>query len=297
MVKYWWNNREDMAMKLGNFENKQTRAPQTIPLSAGWDRDNGETQVYWLGAAGVLVNCRGTVVMIDPVLSITSDDPAVSEIGEPLLVAPPIEASAVGKLDAVLYTHADNDHLGPLTAQALARTGARYRGTPRVLRELDALGIPTAQTTAHAAGDRFAVSAVQIEVTPALHPHQLGNADFTDYFGPDDCCGYKLTTPDGVLWVPGDTMLLREHLRMTDVDLLFIDFSDDHWHWGREVAISLANLLTRTELIAFHYGTFHGPEKPHLNADPESLRGRLRRPERLHVLAPGEKFVLGKTGQ
>ncbi len=281
-------------MKLGSYDDRQARAPQTMPLTADAFADHGATEVTWLGAAGVLINCRGTVLMIDPVLSILSDDPAVSEIGEPLLAEPPIAAVDVPMLDAVLYTHADSDHLGPLTAPALLRTGAAYHGTPLVNRELGCLGIPGGRRTAHSTGDVFTVGPMEITVTPAFHPHQLERMDFSGYFAGDDCCGYRVATPDGVIWIPGDTLLLPEHLRMTDVDVLFWDIGDDTWHYGLDGAIGLANVLEQAELILFHFGTFYGPDKPWHNANPASAQGRLRRPERLHALAPGERYNLIK---
>lgn len=281
-------------MKLGNYASTQAKAPQTQPMSAGSFRTQEGTTVTWLGAAGVLINCRGTLVMIDPVLSIASDDPAISEIGEALLVEPPIAPADVSRLDAVLYTHADNDHLGPLTAPALLHTGAMYHGSPLVNRDLVSLGIPADRTAAHHAGDSIAIGPMNVTVTPAFHPHQLGKMDFADYFSGDDCCGYRVETPDGIIWIPGDTLLLPEHLRMTDVDLLFWDIGDDAWHFGLDGAIGLANALEQAELILFHFGTFHGPDKPWHNGNPASVQGRLRRPERLHVLAPGEKFTLKK---
>jgi hypothetical protein len=89
-------------------------------------------------------------------------------------------------------------------------------------------------------------------------------------------------------------LLLPEHLKMTDVDVLFWDIGDDAWHFGLDCAIGLANVLEQAELILYHFGTFHGPDKPWHNGNPASVQGRLRRPERLHVLAPGEGFTLKK---
>src|SRR6266545_6964129 len=101
-----------MTLKFGKIERYQARAPETIPLPPNYFEDAGETTVYWLSASGVLVNSHGYNIMIDPLLSILSDNPAIGETAELLMTAPPIMATQVGKLDAVLYTHTDNDHLG-----------------------------------------------------------------------------------------------------------------------------------------------------------------------------------------
>jgi hypothetical protein len=123
-------NGENMTLIFGTFERYQAGAPETIPLLPNSFEDGGETAVYWLSASGVLVNSHGLNIMIDPLLSIISDDPAIGETAEMLMTAPPIMATQVEKLDAVLYTHTDNDHLGPITAKELMKTGAQFHGTP-----------------------------------------------------------------------------------------------------------------------------------------------------------------------
>ena len=77
-------------MKLGPFEKYQAKAPDTLPLPPNYYEDGGETAVYWLSASGVLINSHGFNVMIDPLLSIISDDPAIGETSELLMTAPPI---------------------------------------------------------------------------------------------------------------------------------------------------------------------------------------------------------------
>ena len=281
-----------MALTFGPFDEYQAQAPATVPLPSNYADDGNETAVYWLSASGVLVNSHGWTLMIDPLLTIISDDPAIGETGELLMTAPPILATQVHTIDAVLYTHTDNDHLGPITAQALMQTGAQFHGTPDVIRELSRLGLPDGRAFSHTPGATFRIGDLEITLTPAFHPHQLFNTDFERYFTPEDCCGYKIKTPDGVIWIPGDSILMPEHLQMKDVDLMFIDFSDNASHFGLDFAIGLANVLEDTELIMYHFATFYGPNHDWCNADPAKVIPRLRHPERLHVLAPGEKYVL-----
>jgi L-ascorbate metabolism protein UlaG (beta-lactamase superfamily) len=281
-----------MTLKLGVFEQAQAQAPATIPLPPSYAADGGETAVYWLSASGVLVNSHGFNVMIDPLLSILSDDPATGETGELLMTAPPILATQVEHLDAVLYTHTDNDHLGPLTAQALMQTSAQFHGPPMVIQELRRLGLAEGRGVSHPPGETFRLGNLEIAMTPAFHPHQLFNTNFESYFRPEDCCGYRITTPDGVIWIPGDSLLMPEHLRMEDIDLLFIDFSGNASHFGLDFAIGLANVHEHADLIMYHWATCYGPDHDWCNADPAQAIPRLRNPERLHILAPGEKYVL-----
>ena len=285
-----------MSLTFGPFAQYQATAPATMPLPPRYFEDGRETAVYWLSASGVLVNSHGFTLMIDPLLSVVSDDPAIGETGELLLTAPPILATQVENLDAVLYTHTDNDHLGPITAQALMQTGAQFHGPPLVIQELRRLGLAEGRGISHPPGEAFGLGNLELSMTPAFHPHQLFNTDFDRYFTPEDCCGYKITTRDGVVWIPGDSLLLPEHLQMTDIDVMFIDFSDNRSHVGLDFAIGLANVLEHAELIMYHFATFYGPEHDWCNADPATAIPRLRHPERLHILAPGEKYVVHQRG-
>ena len=281
-----------MTLTFGTFEKYQAQAPETIPLPPKYDEDGGETAVYWLSASGVLINSHGFNIMVNPLLSIISDAPAIGETSEMLMTAPPIMATQVEHLQAVLYTHTDNDHLGPITAKQLMHTGAQFHGTPCVINELSRLGLSDERGVSHTPGETFCIGNLEITLTPAFHPHQLFNTDFEDYFKPEDCCGYKIKTQDGVIWIPGDSLLMNEHLQMKDIDLLFIDFSDNASHFGLDFSIGLANVHENADLIMYHWATFYGPDHDWCNADPAQAIPRLRHPARLHILAPGEKYVL-----
>lgn len=68
------------------------------------------TEIRWLGNGGAMINSRGTVVMIDPVLS---------GFDMPLLIEVPITESQVPHLDSILLTHCDNDHYSRKTCKEL----------------------------------------------------------------------------------------------------------------------------------------------------------------------------------
>lgn len=68
----------------------------------------GHTELRWLGGGGIMLNSRGTVIVIDPVLE---------GFDMPLLFEPPIAAQSVLNLDGVLITHIDNDHFSIPTCQ------------------------------------------------------------------------------------------------------------------------------------------------------------------------------------
>ena len=276
----------------------QARPHATQALSPKDFEACDETVVYWLGAAGVLVNSRGTTIMIDPILSVRDNDRARSEIdGKLLLAPPPIMADQVRKLDAILYTHSDGDHMGARTAKALLASGATYYTTPYAAKELRKIGIPPSRIRECQRHSEFCIGSVRVRMTGAFHPHQIGNPVGNNYwfFTSHDCTGFRLETQDGIIWNPGDTMLMEEHFQNTDADLVLIDFSDNVHHFGRKISIHLANALYRSHLLAYHWGTVYSPDQDCYNADPEHVRSEIIDPERLHVLAPGEKYVLKKN--
>ncbi|HEX8372784.1 MAG TPA: MBL fold metallo-hydrolase, partial [Chthoniobacterales bacterium] len=175
----------------------QGRPQATQPLSLKNFESCDETAVYWLSAAGVLINSRGTTIMIDPILSVVDDDPSRSEIdGKLLLAPPPIMADQVRGLDAILYTHSDGDHMGWRTARALLTSGATYYTTPYAAKELQKIGVPKDRIREYERHDEFCIGSVRVRMTAAFHPHQIGNPRNNNYwfFKGSDCTGFRLET-------------------------------------------------------------------------------------------------------
>lgn len=273
---------------------KQASAPMTRPMGPEVFESRTDTAIYWLGSGGIFINCRGTLLMVDPVIGRDEKEPNLSEAGYRFLVPPPLEPAGVPKLDAILYTHADYDHLAPGSAQGLYSAGAGYHGTAFTAKKLDESGIEPFRIQIHGIGETFFVGSICITLTRASHSWQKDRPEFDWCYGPEDCCGFFLETPDGRIWIPGDSILLEEHLQMKNVDLMFLDLSSDPYHFGTEAALRLANALCPAELILYHYGTYDAPDKPAFHADPAWADGKLMRPERLHILAPGEPYLLQK---
>lgn len=145
----------------------------TVPMDAKAFANRGDTAVTWLGGAGFLVNCRGTIILIDPVLSLSPDQEGCSEVGLKLKIALPILADQLPRVDYVLYTHSDSDHLGPLTALVLAQKGAKFFGTYRVYHALTQLGVSPVQAFVCREEEPVQLGGITVDVTPADHPWQL----------------------------------------------------------------------------------------------------------------------------
>ncbi len=137
------------------------------------------------------------------------------------------------------------------------------------------------------------IGSMQIEVTPVKHNWQN---DFPEYayrnWREEEYCGYLITTGGRKIWLPGDSKLMEEHLHMPAPDVILFDFSQDSWHITLEGAVRLANTYPDSELICIHYGCIDAPDMLPFNGNPEKLFDQVIHPERIRILAPGEKFSL-----
>lgn len=260
----------------------QAMAPETQGLDAGAFGASELSTVWWLGMAGFLINARGTTVMIDPVLT---------GFDMPLLIDFPIAVQDVPRLDAVLITHSDNDHFSVPTCRDLIPVTGAYHGTRYVASVMDAEGMPG---HGHDIGGEFEVGPIRVRVTPADHAWQNARPrPGQRVFAEEDACGFWLDTPDGSIWAPGDSRLIPEHhLGMPAPDVLLFDFSDSEWHFGLDGAVAMANAYPTAALLLHHWGSVDSPEFSPFNGDPVLLYDLVVNPDRIHVVAPGEPFVL-----
>lgn len=261
--------------------NRQARPPKTHFFSTEGFQPRIDTELRWLGNSGLLINSRGFCVLVDPVLE---------GFDLPLLIDMPIETVQVPKLDSLLITHSDNDHFSRDTLTKLLKHDPTIH-SPHYVAELmkDYFDITT---NGHDIHHTFKEGPLTIKVTPADHLWQNASTKYNRIFKLEDCCGFWIETPDGTIWIPGDSKLLPEHLNMPQPDCLFFDFSDNEWHIGLDNAIKLANTYPQADLLLSHWGTVDAPDMNVFNADPASLMDKVLNPERIKVLAAGEPIRL-----
>jgi L-ascorbate metabolism protein UlaG (beta-lactamase superfamily) len=260
----------------------QAKAPRTQPFGAEAFAASDDTVLRWLGMAGFLINSRGTTIMVDPLLR---------GFDMPIMIEIPVSSDDVPRLDAVLVTHADNDHYSVPTCRDLAGATGAFHSTRYMAGLMKDEGLPA---HGHDIGDDFDIDAVRVQVTPADHAWQNESPGAsTRTFQPEDACGFWITTPDGTVWAPGDSRLIPEHhLRMPAPDALLFDFSDSEWHFGLDGAARMANAYPDTPLLLHHWGSVDAPDFPPFNGDPRTLVGLVENPRRIHLLAPGQPYPL-----
>jgi L-ascorbate metabolism protein UlaG (beta-lactamase superfamily) len=220
-------------------------------------------------------------------------DPLLDTFDMPLLIKFPIASKDVPKLDAVLITHADNDHFSIPTNRNLKSATREYHSTIYVDSLMKNEGLPS---FGHDIGERFKVGKVSVKLTAADHAYQNAYPGMSRrHFKDEDACGFMIETPDGTIWATGDSRLMPEHLKYLPVpDAIFFDFSDSEWHFTFEGAVKIANAYPNTPLLLCHWGSVDSPDFAPFNGDPERLRKAIVNPERIVLLAPGQPYILSK---
>jgi len=250
------------------------------------DLDAVAVTVWWLGNAGFAINAAGRVILIDPVIDLEDDsDPVTSEIGLPLLAPLPIRARNIDRVDLVLLTHDDGDHTAPKTVpELIARTHALFVGTERTARKLRAVGLLDDRIRVCQYDRPLRVGDMTIIPTPARHQEDQGHTVR------GDCCGFIIKAAGVTFWHPNDTDLLKEHLRVTGIEVLLLPIAPHVL--GTEGAIELANTTKARHIIPCHYGTYDSDVFWCLG-DPAAVEvGIEDAKHRYHILSVGDKLVL-----
>jgi L-ascorbate metabolism protein UlaG (beta-lactamase superfamily) len=266
---------------------------QTQAIHTSFFDHRDGTWLTWLGMAGALINTRGTILLIDPLLTtVRSEGQDFCESGYRLKIPLPIEATGIPKADAVMYTHADDDHLGITTAITLAeRLPCQFIAPAPVARMLQEAGIAQERITVAEDFHTLQIGEANITITPALHDWQTVNP-----WQRGDCCGYLLKTPDGVIWHPGDTRLIDELLTFKNVDVLFFDVAAVDSHLGPAGSARLAVSCGAQTMIAYHYGTFDLPPGSFGSFDPEDALGYVKDvPARFLCPSPGDILQVNRA--
>ena len=139
---------------------------------------------------------------------------------------------------------------------------------------------------------------MKIKLTPADHDWQNSfPGAATRFFKKEDCTGFMIETPDGTIWAEGDSRLMPAHLTMKEPDAILFDFSDSEFHFTFEGALKIADAYPNSKLILSHWGTIDSPNFNPFNGNPEELKKRIKNPERVVVLAPGQPYVLKRLNK
>lgn len=246
------------------FSFPQKEKLKTVPIQNSFFDKRDDTIFGWLGMAGAVINCRGTIILIDPLISYGADE-RTCETGDRLLIPHPVTADRIPKTDFICYTHADSDHYAEKTAGILNKRFSPVFICPSVIAEkLKKLGVEERRLVKIKDFATYPAGNAEIYITPALHDWQK-----VDPWKREDCCGYLIKTPDGNIWHPGDSRLIPELEEIKNVDILFFDVAAVDSHLGPEGSARLAKTSGAKAMIAYHYGTFDLPPGSYGGCDPD----------------------------
>lgn len=263
----------------------QAKPGRTQAFGAEAFKDSNKTTIRWLGMTGFLINSRGTTLMVDPLLK---------GFDMPVMIDFPIKTKDVPQLDGILITHSDNDHYSVPTCLDLKGVTKEFHSTIYVdsLMKNDGL-----TSFGHNIGDTFKIGSVSVKLTPVEHRWQNAYPGASKRtFKKEDACGFWIETPDGNIWVTGDSRFLDEQLDMPTPDAILFFYSPDSvWHHGIEGTIKIANAYPNTPIILSHWGTVDAPDFTPFNGNPKDLQDKVVNPNRIYALAPGQPFTLKKV--
>lgn len=242
------------------------------------------TKLYWICNGGFLINSRGTTILIDPVLE-------GFDLEE--LSSSPITSDQIDHVDAIVITHCDNDHFGKTTLNLLKDKCDQFHGPHYIAELFQEMGIPA---TGHSIGDTFSINGIQLTLTPADHAWQNLSPKHASirHYEPEDYCGYYIETPDGSIWLPGDSRLMDEQLHMKEPDVLLLDLADSKWHLGHHNIPVMTAAYPHARIIPVHWGCTKSTMKE-FNGDPDVLDELVVHPERVEIAALGEPIDLPQS--
>lgn len=259
----------------------QAMPSATEPISQEAFGHLDHTEIRWLGNASILINSRGKILLIDPILD---------GFDMPLLIDMPMDSKDIPKVDGLLISHIDGDHLSYATLEKIKDVTSAFYAPVYVSDVMTEKGYPTKECLL---GETFSIGDVRITPTPTKHNWQ---AEMEKYnyrqWKEEEYVGYWMETPDGSIWLPSDSRLLPEHLTMPEPEVILFDFSDNEWHITYKGAVKLANTYPNAALICIHWGSVDAPDWTPFNGNPEQLLADVVNPERVYALNVGQNFIL-----
>ena len=213
------------------------------------------------------------------------------------LAPPPVDPEELaGRLDVHFLSHEHEDHFNSDSFRKLAQKGNPLFVLPQSCAQKgEELALPSSRTRLVRPGDKLELPGIYAECIRAIHGHIGG----TVYQGASTLdCGYRFQIGQKVLYQPGDTVLLQEHMEMPPVDVLFV--SPTEHNTGVENSLRLIEWLKPAHVLPQHYGTYQeAPENLFWTYGyVDELQEKLGRTAALAYirLRPGEIWSLPANG-
>jgi L-ascorbate 6-phosphate lactonase len=199
--------------------------------------------VLWaLGGPSFVYRTNGATIWIDPFFGGTPDDLLPSGIYRTIAI--PVDPAGIRRADAVISTHAHEDHCHEASVSPImTNTGAKCLAPASSAALMRTWDIPLERLVVVSAGETLRVADVAVRVYGAHDPLEPGAVSF-------------VLEADGTsLFVGGDTRCgetLHEVAERHALDHALLAFGGD-WYMDPEELLEAATILRTRTLIAFHW--------------------------------------------
>ncbi len=246
-------------------------------------------RLTWLGHSTVLLELDGLRVLTDPVFGARASP--LSFAGPKRFHAPPLPASALPPLDAVLISHDHYDHFCKETVLELARREVPFVTSLGVGARLEALGVPQSRIVELDWYDEHVLRAGRLSFTaaPAQHFSGRGLHDRND----TSWSSWSIQSDHHKIFFSGDTGLTGEFAevgrRLGPFDVAMFEIGAWHPSWGDihlgpENALKAHALLGSGAFLPVHWSTFN--LALHAWDEPAETLWKLAHEQKVRLLTP-----------
>jgi len=242
--------------------------------------ETGQLAVLWTGNDGWLLSDGKSLLAMD--LDFYLDE---------RIAAPPFTiVDLAPHLDLLMISHEHDDHFNAKTVTELVnRSDCRFMLPISCLEKADQIGIPEVRRLTMQPGQSRMHLDIEFFAIRALHGH-IGQSVY-EGANPGDC-GYRFKLAGHVIYQPGDTVLLQEHLEMPMVDILFVSPTDHNTHI--EQSCRMIEAMQPSWIFAQHFGTYRTEERNTFWTRGYATELKERLPEamrdRFIIPTPGEVY-------
>lgn len=236
--------------------------------------------IWWTGNNGWLIKANGLLIGTDLVL----DDPLRDR------PSPISAAKLADQLDISFVTHVHHDHFNGPTSKVLAEKSRCLFVLPRSCLEMAReLGIPQDRIVVARPREPFELKGIKVEPLRALHGDRQGAVCYD--FNLDDC-GYLIHMGGKTILQPGDSVLLKDHLLLKHVDVLF--FSPTEHNMQIDNSVTLIHALQPSYILPQHRDTYPETEEKRYwaHAYTREVQGKLSKDlqRRYHLVEMGQRI-------